>query len=160
MLSQQHLCQLLTKLVNVHWSYSVQHQCHFLRHNVHVLLFNSLFFRWTWVTWLSLGSSSTCLEENLWGFMEWVVIGHVLSASQPSVLKHWREHKVMTVTSGLALSFLHLQPGFWWKGHCCLYAFSLTPVQYHTHYTVRQWWVVGSLVYYLLYDFVVAVHAN
>ena len=33
-LSQQHLCQKLPKSVDVHWSYSVQHQCRFLRHRV------------------------------------------------------------------------------------------------------------------------------
>ena len=33
-LCQQHLCQNLPKSVDVRWSYSVQHQCRFLRHSV------------------------------------------------------------------------------------------------------------------------------
>ena len=32
MLYRQHLCQILPKSVDVRWSYSVQHQCRFLRH--------------------------------------------------------------------------------------------------------------------------------
>ena len=34
-LSQQHLCKKISKLVDVRWSYSVQHQCRFFRHSVH-----------------------------------------------------------------------------------------------------------------------------
>ena len=33
-LSQQHVCEKLPKSVDVRWSYSVQHQCRFLRHSV------------------------------------------------------------------------------------------------------------------------------
>ena len=41
----------------------------------------------------------------------------VLPVTQPSVSKHWREHKAITLTSGLASSSL-----FWRNGHCPLYA--------------------------------------
>jgi len=36
-----------------------------------------------------------------------------LLAIQPSVSKHWREHKALTQTSGLASSFLHPPPDRW-----------------------------------------------
>jgi len=48
----------------------------------------------------------------------------VLPVTQPSVSKHRREHKALTLTSGLTSSFLHPQPDFRWKGRCC----TLTPV--------------------------------
>jgi len=46
--------------------------------------------------------------------MELFLTGRI-SITQPSVSKHWREHKAITLTSGLASSFLHPQPDFWWK---------------------------------------------
>jgi len=68
--------------------------------------------------------SSPVSEENLWGLVEHGFLNgpDVLLATQPSVSKQWREHKALTLTSGLASSFLHPSLNSWWKGHCCLYA--------------------------------------
>ena len=47
--------------------------------------------------------------------------------TQPTVSKHWRIHKALTPTNGLASSFLHPPPDFWQQGHCYLY------VHFHMH---------------------------
>jgi len=42
-------------------------------------------------------------EQNLYGLVEWVFFRQdVLPVTQPSVSKHWREHKELTPTSGLS----------------------------------------------------------
>jgi len=56
----------------------------------------------------------------------------VLPATQPSVSKHWREHKALTITSSLTWSILHPPLNTWWKGHCSLYAASLARGRLHT----------------------------
>ena len=72
---------------------------------------------------------ASVLEENLWGLMKRGFYGlHVLPATQPPVSKPWREHKALTITSGLALSFLHPQPYFWQKRRCSFQAGSPMPV--------------------------------
>jgi len=38
----------------------------------------------------------------------------------------WRQHKLLTPTSGLASSFLHLPPAYWRTVHCSLYASMLS----------------------------------
>jgi len=48
--------------------------------------------------------------------------------TQPIVLKHWKKHKALTPTSGLASTFLHPPPDSWWKGHCSVYASLPMPV--------------------------------
>ena len=73
--------------------------------------------RWTCVSQFHLGSSCfTCfgrehLEINGTVFYR----PDILPVTQPSVSKHWRKHKAITLTSGLASSFLHPQPDSWWK---------------------------------------------
>jgi len=42
-LPQQHLCQKLPKSVDVRWSYSVEHQCRFLRHSVCIWMYVCIF---------------------------------------------------------------------------------------------------------------------
>jgi len=55
---------------------------------------------------LPWSSFSTCFEENLYGLVELVFYGpDVLPAMQPSVSKHWKEHKALTLTSGIVSSF-------------------------------------------------------
>jgi len=75
------------------------------------------------------GSAGSCFStcsgrEPLW-LVERFFTGRV-SFLPPNhqCRKHWREHKALTTTSGLASSFLHPQPGFRWKGRCCTF----TPV--------------------------------
>jgi len=51
------------------------------------------------------------LSENLWGIVEWVFHGQdVLPATKLLV---WKQHKALTNTSGLAISFLRLPPDGW-----------------------------------------------
>jgi len=38
---------------------------------------------------------------------------------QPTLSKHWRKLKALTLTTGLALSFFHPSQDSLWKGHCC-----------------------------------------
>ena len=69
-------------------------------------------------------SSSTCswkepLGINGTGFL-W--------AACPSAWKHWRKHKSVKPTSGLASSFLHPPPDSWWKERCFLHPSSPAPV--------------------------------
>ena len=40
----------------------------------------------------------------------------VLRTNHASVSKNWRQHKALTLTSGLASSFLHLPQDYWQKG--------------------------------------------
>jgi len=42
--SQQYLCQKLSKSVDVHWSYSIERHCRFLRHSVYTVPENCLPF--------------------------------------------------------------------------------------------------------------------
>jgi len=65
------------------------------------------------------------LEQNLWRLVAQGSYGpDVHLSTQLLVSKHWREHKALTPTSGLASSYLHSQPDSWWKGRCCLCASS------------------------------------
>jgi len=78
--------------------------------------------------WLNGNHPASLLvpEEKPLGLVElWT---DVFPTIQPSVLKHWREHKALTLTSGLASSVLHSEPGSWWKRRCFLYAGSSTQV--------------------------------
>jgi len=104
----------------------------FHRNNIYYYYFRltAVFSRWTWVSWSFFGSSlSGCsetepLEISGTGFYE----SDVLPATQPSVSKHWREHKALTLTSSLASSFPYPPPEFLRNMRCSLYAGSPTPV--------------------------------
>ena len=63
---------------------------------------SAVFFRWSWVSQFPLGFSSTCSDKNLRRLVEQFFNRlYVLPATQPTVSKHWREHKAVTITSGL-----------------------------------------------------------
>jgi len=71
-------------------------------------------------------------EENLWGQVEWGFYGPAqmsfLSIKHQFSLKAWNRTNALTLTSGLASSFLHPPSNSWWKGLCSSYASSQTPV--------------------------------
>jgi len=77
--------------------------------NITTTSFSSCFSRWTWISRFPFDSSPPPFPaENLWGLVEFGFYGSdVLPVSQPSVSKHWGKHKALTLTSDLALSFLH-----------------------------------------------------
>ena len=94
---------------------------------------NCHYYRRTWISRFSLGCSSPTssgsepleiCERDFYG-------PDVLPASQPSASKHWREHKALIPTSGLASYFLRSPPDSWWKRHCSIYASS--QCQYHNN---------------------------
>jgi len=85
-----------------------------------------------WISWLPLGSSSsTCFGTeppriNGTGFFYGADV--LPATTQPSVSKHWQEHKARNLASGLASSFFHPPPVSWWKQSCAACARSPTPV--------------------------------
>ena len=69
---------------------------------------NGLFLYRTWVSQFALASSfSTCSGRDRRGISRTGFHGPgILPSTHPSVSKHWREHKALTLISGLASSFL------------------------------------------------------
>jgi len=53
---------------------------------------------------------------------------NVLPVTQQSVSKYWRKHKVLTPTTDLASSLLHLSPYSWRKACCSLHPAPPMPV--------------------------------
>jgi len=92
---------------------------------------------------------ASVLEANLFELVEQVFYGlDAFPVIQSSVSRHWKECKALTLTSGLASSFLHLLLDSWQKDQCSLYASSpdsSTSIwhnmiqKYVTH--TKGWWV-------------------
>ena len=83
---------------------------------------NNKYFRW--ISWFLLGSSSSiCAARELLRISGTVFSMDRMSFLQPDRL-HWREHRALTLTSGLTSPFLYLHPDCWRKGRCSLCAFA------------------------------------
>jgi len=84
--------------------------------------------KYTFCQWKSTKTTLAGHHQTSTSSDYWREVLYVIPATQPSVSKHWREHKALTLTSSLEPSFLQPQPDSWRKGHFCLYAASQTSV--------------------------------
>ena len=92
--------------------------------------------------------SLTCSENNLWdlgnlGFYRLYADSlppafHILSATQPSLLKQWWEHKALILNSSLASSFL-------WPSMDFCHLSNTVPVQYYSYSQTGHGQVASSV---------------